>query len=346
MDANAWDPSSTPVVSDFDYFRWQLWTPPPSDQGSPGPVVQEQNYAQMTVSSTFGPEAEFLSQTPDGDCASAPDIVLRTSDGVNFYVHSDKIDVESHRLSGHITSIHHRDGPSVVDVPETSTVLNVILHALYGISCAQYSPSVDVLVEAVDSMLSYGMDPQSFILPSTTLYSMLLSQAPLSPLRVYTLAARYDIMELAVPTSSHLLSFQLSALTDADVEEMGPVYLKRLMFMHNGRIDALRRALMPPPYPHPPTSECSFANQKSLTRAWTMAAAYLAWDIRPDMSTHTIEASLRPLSNLLPCNLCKRALNDRIKSVVIQWSLVKVCSPAVSLSSVADARSSPQSEPK
>ncbi|CAK5282107.1 unnamed protein product, partial [Mycena citricolor] len=34
-------------------------------------------------------------------------------------------------------------------------------------------------------------------------------------------------------------------------------------------------------YPHPPTAACDFANQKSLNRAWALATAYLAWDIRP-----------------------------------------------------------------
>ena len=62
---------------------------------------------------------------------------------------------------------------------------------------------------------------------------------------------------------------------------MGPVYLKRLFFLHFGRIDALKRVLLPPPHPHPPTQHCDFTEQKHLTRAWALASAYFAWDARP-----------------------------------------------------------------
>jgi hypothetical protein len=47
------------------------------------------------------------------------------------------------------------------------------------------------------------------------------------PLQLYALAAHYDIFDLAVPTSSHLLSFPLSRLSDEMVERMGAIYLKR-----------------------------------------------------------------------------------------------------------------------
>ncbi|CAK5282089.1 unnamed protein product [Mycena citricolor] len=327
MDTYAWDEIHAAMFSmgsntsrGSNTTSASVLAPPNSDGASDSPVP-----AQIAVSSTFGPDAAWqrsANQGP-GHVASPPDIALLTSDRVNFYIHSSTIDTSSHRLSGRVPSVRGKAPPIVIDVPETAAVLNVILHALHGLSCAQYSPSLDVLVEAVECMLSYGMDPKSTVVPSTSLFSLLLSQAPLYPLRVFTLAAHYDIIDLAVPTSSHLLSFQLSALTDADVQRMGPVYLRRLMFMHNGRVDALRRVLVSPPYPHPPTAACDFANQKSLNRAWALATAYLAWDIRPDVSTGAIEAALRPLAARLPCKLCRQALDERIKSVVTQWSVVK-----------------------
>lgn len=134
---------------------------------------------------------------------------------------------------------------------------------------------------AVNRLPVYGIRPKSRIAPKMPLYTLLLSHAPLCPLELYALAACYDLYELAVATSSHLLSMPLSTLTDEVAERIGPIYLKRLFFLHFGRSEALKRVLLPPPHPHAPTSRCDFSDQKRLTRAWTLAAAYLAWEVRP-----------------------------------------------------------------
>jgi hypothetical protein len=148
-------------------------------------------------------------------------------------------------------------------------------------SCAHYSPSLEALIAAVHALKSYGMPLKARIVPTSPLFTLLLSHAPLHPLELYTLASSYDLYDLAVSTSSHLLSFPLSSLSDDMAEQIGPVYLKRLFFLHFGRADALKRILLPPPHPHAPTPWCDFTEQKKLTRAWALASAYLAWDARP-----------------------------------------------------------------
>ena len=165
--------------------------------------------------------------------------------------------------------------------PEPATVLNVVLHTAYGLSCATYQPTIDILAAAVDAMATYGLPPREHIAPSTPLYALILAQAPINPVIAYALAASHDLYSLAVPISSHLLPYPLHTLTDELAEKIGPVYLKRLFFLHLGRLDALRRLLLPPPHPHPSTEDCDFADQKCLTRAWALASAYLAWDARP-----------------------------------------------------------------
>ena len=112
------------------------------------------------------------------------------------------------------------------------------------------------------------------------LYMLLLSSAPLYPIEIYCLAAKFNLEKLAVNSSSHLLSFPLSSITDEMALRMGAVYLKRLMCLHHGRNGALRDILLVPPLPHPQTKECSFADQKRLTRAWALVSAYLAWEAR------------------------------------------------------------------
>lgn len=151
-------------------------------------------------------------------------------------------------------------------------------------SCAHYSPPFSVLVTAVNHLQTYGISPKPIIIPSTPIYTLLLSHSPVFPLELYTLAASYDLYDLAVATSSHLLSFPLATLTDEMAEQIGPIYLKRLFFLHFGRSDALKRVLLPPPNPHAPTPWCGFDEQKKLSRAWALASAYLAWDARPGTS--------------------------------------------------------------
>jgi hypothetical protein len=155
-------------------------------------------------------------------------------------------------------------------------------------SCVHYSPPFATLATAVERLPVYGISPKLVILPANPTYASLLSQAPIFPLELYALAASFDLYDLAVATSSHLLSFPLATLSDEMAERIGPVYLKRLFFLHFGRSDALKRVLLPPPHPHAPTAWCDFNEQKKLTRAWALASAYLAWDARPGMSFNSL----------------------------------------------------------
>ncbi|KAM5540344.1 hypothetical protein V8D89_005802 [Ganoderma adspersum] len=309
----------------------QVLTPPGSDKTSHTPPEFPDGLPQdhipgntiVSVSTTFHPGATLL--------PIPPDLIFLSADGVFFYVHTTQVlALSTNHFDDLVPPKPHKSkmrddlGP-VVPVPESASVLNIVLHAVYDISCAHYHPGVDTLITAVEAMAKYGLPPRRHIAPSTPLYSLILGQAPMQPIVIYALAAAHDLYDLAVPVSSHLLSFALHTLTDDLAIRIGPVYLKRLFFLHLGRLDALKRLLLPPPHPHPPTSGCDFTEQKKLTRAWALASAYLAWDARPDLSTSAMESALLPLADHLSCDVCKRSLGDRVKQLIIQWSVVKVC---------------------
>ncbi|RXW25228.1 hypothetical protein EST38_g572 [Candolleomyces aberdarensis] len=256
----------------------QIPTPPQSHDGSP--VIDDgEESTVVSISTTFYPGAHLSPLQPD--------VILLSADGVFFYVHSPTLLAASDNGFGgrlpHSTPLDpaSKDLDPFFSVPDQSSVLNVILHSAYDKSCAHYSPQFQTLVAAVNRLPTYGIPPKSRIQPSTPLYNVLLSYAPVFPLELYTLAATHDLYDLAVATSSHLLSFPLFQITDEMAERIGPVYLKKLFFLHFGRSDALKRVLLPPPQPHPPTPWCDFTEQKKLTRAWALASAYLAWDARP-----------------------------------------------------------------
>ncbi|TDL29985.1 hypothetical protein BD410DRAFT_48973 [Rickenella mellea] len=304
-------------------FLWQA-----SDGGSPDIDQGEGAGAGNTfisVSTTFYPGAN--------NDPSPTDCIVLSSDSVFFYVHSHRILAASEngfdkRLP--VGGAHHQqqkkdenDPDPIISLPQSSSVLNILLHTVYDMSCSHYSPTIDDLAAAVEAMGVYGIPLRSHITSSSPLFSTLVSHAPTSPLEVYSLAAMYDIYDLAVSASPHLLSFSLSSLTDDMARRIGPVYLKRLFFLHLGRTDALKRLLLPPPHPHAPTQNCDFLEQKKLTRAWALASAYLTWDARPDMSAGTMEAALHPLGDHLSCNMCRDALRERVSNLVVQWSVVK-----------------------
>lgn len=228
-------------------------------------------------------------------------------------------------------------------VPEHSSVFNIVLHAIYDMSCTQYSPPFDTLVEAVNALKAYGVTPKSVITPSRPLYDILFTHAASRPLDLFAIACQNNLHDLAVATSSYLISFSLSTISDDIAKQIGPIYLKRLFFMHLGRAEALKNMLLPPPYPHTPTPACDYGQQKLLTRAWTLASAYLTWDaqagtsqhaiyilfdsqctVPSDLSTSKIESAFTPLGDHLSCGLCRAALSQRIKVLTTQWSLVKV----------------------
>ncbi|KAF5364233.1 hypothetical protein D9756_000679 [Leucocoprinus leucothites] len=296
----------------------QVPTPPHSSDGTPNTEEPTEGTTLVSISTTFYPGAQ-INEHP-------PDVVLLSSDSVFFYVHASVLLTSSSNQFNNL--LPSNPAPSegqdaMLSVPEHSTVLNVLLHIMYDMSCAHYSPPFPTFVTAVNRLPTYGVTPKLAIVPGTPIYASLLSHAPLFPLELYALSASFDLYDLAVATSSHLLSFPLASLTDEMAEHIGPVYLKRLFFLHFGRSDALKRVLLPPPHPHAPTPWCDFNEQKKLTRAWALASAYLAWDARPDLSTSTMESALRPLAEHLTCDQCQLALRDRIKNLVVQWSVVK-----------------------
>jgi hypothetical protein len=127
----------------------------------------------------------------------------------------------------------------------------------------------------------YGLVPSECITPSTPLFEALLSYAPIDPIRVYALAGELSLSALAEQTSSHLLSYNLADISDDLAKRMGAKYLRRLMVLHLTRLEELKRIILCPPSPHLPTRECDASDQKNLSRAWPLAASYLAWDSSP-----------------------------------------------------------------
>ncbi|KAK7439058.1 hypothetical protein VKT23_017764 [Stygiomarasmius scandens] len=231
---------------------------------------------QVTLSTAFQ-EMPATSNRP------TPDVVLVSSDAVVFYVDEGTLLKASYNSFGDLLPITStKKAERVRNLHDTpSSELNVLLHILYNLDCAQYNPPLPIIISAIDHLPKYGLSPKTLITPQNPIYQLLLTNATIYPLEVYSLCGKYDIYELAVAVSPHLLSLTLSSVTDKDAERMGSLYLARLFRLHRTRVETLFKSLMPPPSLHNPTRKCGFESQKALASAWTMTTAYLSWSAKP-----------------------------------------------------------------
>lgn len=252
----------------------------PSQISVYGTPAEEREQTTISVSTTFFPGGE-LDVLPT-------DLIIISSDSVFFYVHIHKLLAASSNGFNSLLPPKELDRPeaegNILPLDVDSVALNILLHTIYNMSAVHYAPSPQAVIAAVESLGKYGLSVRTYLAPASPLSTLFLGTAPQAPIEFYALAGAYELSHLAVPISSFLLSYSLASLTDELVVKMGPLYLKRLFFLHLGRVEALKRLLLPPPQPHVPTSNCDFTEQKKLSRAWALASAYLAWDVRPGKS--------------------------------------------------------------
>jgi BTB/POZ domain len=124
------------------------------------------------------------------------DIIFRTADNVDFYVHKPVVRIASPVLDDLVTKasvsqISMLEGRPVVQVPENNTVLNALLRFCYPTPRPTFStlPEIrDVLCSANDYELRFVID---------ALREPLLSYAEELPVQVYCIACRNNMEECA-----------------------------------------------------------------------------------------------------------------------------------------------------
>ncbi|KAH9930864.1 uncharacterized protein B0H18DRAFT_1116572 [Fomitopsis serialis] len=288
----------------MDYFDFNMKLPAEwatDDEAGTEPIAQtpvgtpmerpatgsSSGHVTVSVSHAFHPYTSFDDLVPD--------IILVSPDQVFFYVH------------------HHKP----------AEILNIILTTVYGLSAKEYQPSFETISTALDALARYGLEPKRYASVKMPLYDLVVACAPLRSIDTYALAAAHDLPDVATAASAHLLPFPLTMISDELAMRIGSVYLKKLFFLHFGRIEALKHLLLHPPSTHPDTPECSAAQQQCLTRSWALVAAHIMWEAGPNLSTYLLQAALLPLQKELTCSECRLALRDRIARLVVGWACVK-----------------------
>ncbi|VDC04646.1 unnamed protein product [Peniophora sp. CBMAI 1063] len=275
--------------------------------------------AEDTGPSSIRVSTAFAFDAPDAE-GNTPDFDLITSDGVHFAVNAAALRAHSFGDFGGILASTN----SMANVPLSAAVLNLLLHAIYNLSVVKYAPSLEDLAASVIALEQYGLSKTALVQPPDSPLSVaILHCAPSRPFQCYSLAAHEGLETLAIATSSHTLGVSLAEISDADAEYMGPLHLKRLFFLHLGRIDALKRILSTRPSPHQNTEDCNGLANRASYEAWTKIIGEIVWDACPNISPITLEVRLLDVGKMLKCHECLSQLDHRINNLVAEWSLVK-----------------------
>lgn len=320
------------------------------------------NGQQPLVSSVFHPHMNIGSYQPDLLFISSDGIFffvhkhrLLDASANNFNHQLVETAHNSNPLNPQM-ALGDRNLPCVA-LPEHSLVLNIVLHSAYGVRDTRFlrKPSLEEICCAVDSLQKYGFTPLSRTIPASSTLFRLLVEYAFVPKRaswstggsvnaeteqrihkgaicVYRLAACYDMHELAVTTSQFLLSMPINFLPDEDAQQIGGLYVKRLASLHIERTQALKALVLEPPLTtsswfakcSSAKHSCAVSNVDEITRAWSLAVAYIMVNEAPDLDEHALESVLRPPGDNIECVGCKRLWAERTYDVVSNYAKLKV----------------------
>lgn len=129
---------------------------------------------------------------------------------------------------------------------------------------------------------------------------------------------------VCIGASEPTLKISLSSLSESQAVEIGPLYLRRLFFLHLGRVEALKRILGASIEDHSPTAACSEEGRDTLQRNWSAARAeILSKDLPQNTSKADILSSFGLIFSSTVCMQCKEQLQRRVEAVVRDWDRIK-----------------------
>ncbi|KAI0741785.1 hypothetical protein C8Q80DRAFT_1221691 [Daedaleopsis nitida] len=245
-------------------------------------------------------------------------MVLVTSDGTPFYVHTHRLLHASVNAWGE--TLAAVPPPASIRVPEDTGTTRIVLYAVYGLSALHLAPTLETVELALAALIKYGVAVYKLAEPRMPLYQLVLAHAERRPLETYALAGQHHMEAVAVAASAHLLAFDTATLSDALVGKMGAGYFRRLLGCHEMRRAALKAIVLRPPRTHPPTAVCGDALQRVLQKTWAAAIAELAWDTVPGLSICALQSALEmDAAARLSCEICRSALRQRLQEVAVAW---------------------------
>ncbi|KIP09644.1 hypothetical protein PHLGIDRAFT_34294 [Phlebiopsis gigantea 11061_1 CR5-6] len=316
--------AETPVVQYLTTLQPFTFLPPSATPTQPFAALHHfrgnAEHSNVSVAVAFQPGEPSLPYPQD--------VVFVTGDKILFYGHSQVLLAKSSNnfaglLSpGSLASSPKSEEYTFLSVAESFPVFNIVLHAMYEMPCAALRPSAVEILTALTALVKYGADLQRLSPHGTPLLELATTRLADAPAQFYALAGKYDLYDLAVRSSAHLLSARLQDLPIELVDMMGPIYLQRLISLQLGRQDRLKEVLEVPPDKHAPTATCGLADQDALASAWKLVGSYFIWEMRPDTTPITLDVALGGFRADVRCPICLDAFNRRVAQVLQDWAVV------------------------
>ncbi|KAI0092153.1 hypothetical protein BDY19DRAFT_928558 [Irpex rosettiformis] len=269
-----------------DQFFKEISLPPhhPHPDGTPEPLE-----VTVHVSDTFG--QSFKAENV------LPNIIILSRDSIFFLAHFHKLFSSSSNNFGCLISPAYGavcNDPEVdaleLCLPESASVLNVLLCTVYGLTCEHYHPTFECLLASLEALKKYGFSLSRYLLPGLPLYNVFLNHISLHPLETYAIAAENNLEDLAVVSSSYTLACALCSIPDHLIPRIGFVYLQRLYGLHYSRVEALKKLLDVALYSHTAKPYCSPRNRLLTNKAFLFAGIRIYYNATPGRSCLTIRA--------------------------------------------------------
>ena len=220
------------------------------------------------------------------------DVLLLSSDNVYFCVHSITLLQHSlNKFGGYLKEVIQP-----IPLSSHSEVINLALYALYDLNPSAFNPTTGLMTQALLFLIDHGILPKDCITSTNPFCASVHKLGVQCPLETYMMVAYFDLEHLAIDVSRNLLSLALQDITEQVALMIGPTYLRRLFWLHLGRIDRLKRLMFQVPEAHGQNKDCYDSEQRLLQLEWRSLAVALAPEATPAMGPSQLYKAFLPIT--------------------------------------------------
>lgn len=244
------------------------------------------------------------------------DVLLVSSDNVYFCVHSMTLLLHSlNKFGGYL-----KEGLQPIILSSHSAVVNLALYALYDLNPSAFNPTTGLMTQALHFLIDHGILPKDCITPTNPFCESIHKLGVQCPLETFMIVSYFDLEHLAIDVSRNLLNVPLQNITEQVALTIGPTYLRRLFWLHLGRIDRLKRLMFQVPEAHGQNKDCYDSEQRLLQLEWRSLAVALAPEASPAMGPSQLYKAFLPITQKKSlCPDCVEVSAEYLPHSLYRW---------------------------
>ena len=288
----------------------------------------------MSIDSVFHPDSQHLPRPTD--------LTLVSVDHVQFHVHRDRVVTSSSNCFGRLLlfQVH-----TPLALTEPSSVVSLVLHLIYQIPFQSQPPATTILA-SFGAFQKYGLPSKQYLCQDSSLFNAILAHIPSEPhdfaMEIFIVASQNDLIDLAAPASTALLSYSPMSMDTAKARRIHPLYLKSLYDLHLKRIKALQQIMIASPPSHPETQACGVEGRQHFLTFWNIQVSQIVLSaaagklilffvnnplihiMHSDTTSELIRSTLLTIKPSLACDDCKMVLEAAIRNIIEKWEETEV----------------------